>query len=186
MADPEPAPARPAPPPARGPLLLATVSLVMAAASLLAIVRAGKVVGALEGEMQALGQARAEVDRTSARLSHSVEVLGSAVTLLSDEQVDLGNGKLQHLRHGFAVSELQTEREDSGVRVTGRLINAGTLKYRAATFRIKADTSSAEFTIDTLAPGGSGAFSALLARVPLEAARVATLSFLSAAVEYAH
>jgi hypothetical protein len=185
MADAAPV-SPPRPPPSRGPLALATVSLVIAAASLLAIVRAGKVVGELEREMQSLKEARAEVDHTSARLSRSVEALESAVTLLSDEQVDLGNGKLQHLRHGFAVSELRTEREDSGVRVSGRLINAGTLKYRAATFRIKADTRSAEFTIDTLAPGGSGPWSALLGKLPLEAARVATLSFVSAAVEYAH
>jgi hypothetical protein len=184
MPDPEPVAVRPEPPPARLPLALATLALVIAAASLLAIVRAGKVVGELKGQMQALEGARAEVDRTSARLSRSVEVLGSAVTTLSDEQIDLGNGKLQHLRHGFAVSELHTEREDSGVRVSGRLINAGSLRYRGATFRIKAETSSAELTIDTLAPGGSGAFSVLLAKLPLEAARLATLSFVSAAVEY--
>jgi hypothetical protein len=178
-------PSRPEPPP-RTPVALATVALVIAAASLLAIVRAGKVVGELQGEMQALRQARAEMDRTSGRLSRSVEALESAVTLLSDEQVDLGNGKLQHLRHGFAISELATEREDTGVRITGRMINASSLRYRGATFRLKTSTSSAELTIDTLAPGGSGSFSTLLARQPLEAARVATLSFVSAAVEYAH
>jgi hypothetical protein len=181
MSEPEPQRAD-----GRGPLALATIALVIAAASLLAIVRAGKVVGELKSEMQAVQASRAEVDRTSAGLGRSVEALERAVTLLSDEQVDLGNGKLQHLRHGFAVSELRTQREDTGVRVTGRLINASTLGYKGATFRLKVGTSSAELGIDTLAPGGSGAFSALLARLPPEAARVATLSFVSAAVEYAH
>jgi hypothetical protein len=172
--------------PDRGPLILATLALVISAASLLAIVRAGRVVGELKAQMQAVEASRAEVDRTSARLARSVDALESAVTLLSDEQVDLGNGKLQHLRHGFAVSELATRREDTGVRVTGRLINASTLVYKGATFRLKVGQSSAALSVDTLAPGGSGPFSAVLEKLPLESARVATLSFISAAVEYAH
>ena len=179
----EPEPRRPEP---RMPLVLATLALVIAAASLLAIVRAGKVVGELKADMQGIKESRAEVDRTSGRLSRSVEALESAVTLLSDEQVDLTNGKLQHLRHAFAVSELRLQREDTGVRVTGRLINGSSLGYKNATFRLKVGTSSAELAIDTLAPGGSGAFSVVLARLPLEAARIASLSFVSAAVEYAH
>jgi hypothetical protein len=155
-------------------------------AALVAVVRGRKVVGDVPGQLQGLEEWRREVDRTTARLKHSVDVLSSAVSVLSDEQVELGNARLQPLRLGFAVSELRTEREDTAVRVTGRMINASSLGYRNATFRVKAGTSSAELTIDVLPPGGSGAFSVLLANLPLEGAHVATLSFVSAAVEYAH
>src|SRR2546423_875304 len=158
MAEPEPAAARAAPPPARTPVALATLALLVAAGSVPVIVRATMIMRRLEAEMHALQASRSDVDQQSARLTRSVDLLGNAVTTLSDEQVDLLDGKLQHLRHGFAVSELRTERQDTGVRVAGRMINTSSLRYKSATFRLRAGGSSAELTIDMLAPGGSGDF----------------------------
>jgi hypothetical protein len=186
MVETEPVATAPPPPaPSRAPIAFATIALVIAAAALFAIVRAAKVMGELRGEMEALKATQATNESTSARLRRSVEALDRAVTLLSDEQVDLMNPKLQQLRHGFAISELAIARADTGVRVAGRMINAGSLRYRDATFRLKVESSSQQFTIDNLGPGDSGAFDVVLPNLPLERGRVATLSFVSSAVEYA-
>jgi hypothetical protein len=158
---------------------------LIAAAALFAIVRGAKVLGEMRAQVEALTATQARNESTAARLRRSVEALDRAVTLLSDEQVDLMNPKLQQLRHGFAVSELAIARADTGVRVTGRMINAGSLRYRDATFRLKVEDSSQQFTIDNLGAGGSGAFDVVLPNLPLERGRVATLSFVSSAVEYA-
>jgi hypothetical protein len=164
---------------------LATLSLVIAAAALFAIVRGAGVMGELRVQVEELKATQGGNEATSARLRRSVEALDRAVTMLSDEQVDLMNPKLQQLRHGFAVSELSIARRDTGVLVTGRVINVGSLRYRDATFRLKVEASSQQFTIETLAPGGSGLFEVVLPNLPLERARVATLSSVSSAVEYA-
>ena len=94
------------------------------------------------------------------------------------------NPKLQYLSHGFAVSELNITRQDTAVLLQGRIINATTLRYRDATFRVKVGTSSKEFTISHLAPGSSGQFEVTLPNLPLENARTATFSHLSTSVEY--
>jgi hypothetical protein len=164
---------------------LATLALVLAAAALAGIVRMMVSNDKLEAKVKELEASQASDDTAQARLGRSVDRLGNAVTLLSDEQVDLLNSKLQHLRHGFAVSELAVARQDSGVSVTGRLINSGSLRYRDATFRVKAGNSSQEFAISNLPPGSSGAFSVVLPNLPLESARTATVSLVSSAVEYA-
>lgn len=174
------------PQPARTAIALATVALLVAAGALLWIVRAVKTIGELETKVAALEATQATDERTHARLGRSVEALGNAVTLLSDQQTDLTNPRLQHLRHGLAVSELAVERQDTGVRVEGRIINSSSLRYRGATFRIKVGTASSEFTIGSLAGGASGEFSVVLANLPLENARTATFSLLSSAVEFAH
>jgi hypothetical protein len=175
----------PAPVPSRASMALATLALVIAAAALAGIVRMMVVTDKLEAKVKELEGSQAGNDAGKARLDRAVERLGNAVTLLSDEQADLMNSKLQHLRHGFAVSELAIARQESGVRVAGRLINSGSLRYRDATFRVKAGNSSKEFTISNLPPGSSGAFDVVLANVPLENARTATFSLVSSAVEYA-
>jgi hypothetical protein len=164
---------------------LATLALVIAAAALAGIVRMMVANDKLEAKVKELEGSQASDDAAHARLGRSVDRLGNAVTLLSDEQVDLLNSKLQHLRHGFAVSELAIARQDNGVNLAGRLINAGSLRYRDATFRVKAGSSSKEFTISNLPPGSSGEFQVVLANVPLENARTATVSLVSSAVEYA-
>jgi hypothetical protein len=188
MAEPRPQEdlSLPAPPPApaKGPLALATMALVIAAAALLGILREVMVENQLENKVKALEATQAGDDRAHGRLSRSIEVLGNAVTTLSDEQTDLTNPKLQHLRHGFAVSELSLTRQDTGVVIAGRLINTSSLRYRDATFRVKVGSASKEFNIANLAPGASGEFEILLANTPLENAHTATFSFVSSAVGY--
>jgi hypothetical protein len=174
-----------APPPGRAPVALATMALVIAAAALAGILRGMTSLNQLETKVAALEASQAETEKARGRLSRSIEVLGNAVTLLSDEQVDLGNSKLQHLRHGFAVSELKIDRQDTGVLVQGRLINAGSLRYRDITFRVKVGNSAQEFAISSLPPGSSGEFDVVLPNLPLENARTATFSLVSSAVEYA-
>jgi hypothetical protein len=85
---------------------LATLALVLAAAALAGIVRIMVLNDKLDAKVKELEASQAADDTAQARLGRSVDRLGNAVTLLSDEQVDLLNSKLQHLRHGFAVSEL--------------------------------------------------------------------------------
>ena len=175
-----------APAPAgRASVGLALIALLLAAAALAGILRGVMAGNQLDAKIAALEATQAADDRAHARLSRSIDVLGNAVTLLSDEQVDLGNSKLQHLRHGFAVSELKIERQDAGVAITGRMINAGSLRYRDATFRLKVGANSKEFVISSLSPGSSGEFGVVLANVPMENARTATFSLVSSAVEYA-
>jgi hypothetical protein len=172
------------PAPARAPVALATMALVLAAGGLFGILRVLMLSDRLETKIAALEASHTSDDRLHGRLSRSVEVLGNAVTLLSDEQVDMTNSKLQHLRHGLAVSELAIARRDSGVQVEGRLINASSLSYRNATFRVKVGSSSKEFTIGNLPPGSSGEFAIVLPNLPLENARTGTFSLVSSAVEY--
>jgi hypothetical protein len=179
-----PAPAL-APPPARGPMALALLALIVSVLALLGVLSARMSAQQLETRLAALETNQASDDRTHSRLTHSVELLGNAVTLLSDEQADLGNSKLQHLRHGFAVGELSLQRQDTGVSVAGRLVNAGSLRYRDVTFRVKVGNSSKEFTIASLPPGSSGEFEVVLPNLPLENARTASFSLVSSAVEYA-
>jgi hypothetical protein len=190
MVEPRPEEENPAPvvaqaPAGRASVGLALIALLLAAAALAGILRGVMAGNQLDAKIAALEATRAADDRTHARLSRSIDVLGNAVTLLSDEQVDLGNPKLQHLRHGFAVSELKIERQDAGVAIAGRMINAGSLRYRDATFRLKVGANSKEFVISSLAPGSSGEFEVVLANVPMENARTATFSLVSSAVEYA-
>jgi hypothetical protein len=166
---------------------LATLALILAA---FALALAGLMTMRLsaqkmESRVSALEANQGADDRAHARLNHSIDLLGNAVTLLSDEQVDLGNSKLQHLRHGFGVSELSLQRQDTGVVVAGRIINTGSLRYRDATFRVKVASSSKELTISNLPPGSSGEFQVLLPNLPLENARTASFSLVSSAVEYA-
>jgi hypothetical protein len=179
------APVLVAPPAGRAPVALATLALVIAAAALAGILRGVMAGNQLDTKLAALEATQAADDRAHARLSRSIDVLGNAVTLLSDEQVDLGNSKLQHLRHGFAVSEIKSERQDTGVLVAGRMINSGSLRYRDATFRVKVGNTAQEFVIASLPPGSSGAFEVLLPNLPMENARTATFSLVSSAVEYA-
>jgi hypothetical protein len=175
----------PPPAPARAPMALAIMALVIAALALLGHLRSLLMDERMDARVKVLEAAQASNDRAQGRLGRSVEVLGNAVTALSDEQMDLTNPKLQHLRHGFAVSDLTIAREDTGVRVAGRLINTSSLRYRDATFRLKAANSSKEFSIGSLPPGSSGEFELVLPNLPLENARLATFSLLSSAVEYA-
>jgi len=189
MAEPRPeeelrAPAVAPAPAGKASVGLALVALLLAAAALAGILRGVMAGNQLDAKIAALEATQAADDRTHARLSRSIDVLGNAVTLLSDEQVDLGNSKLQQLRHGFAVSELKTERQDTGVVIAGRMINAGSLRYRDATFRLKVGNSAKEFVIASLPPGSSGVFEVVLANTPMENARTATFSLLSSAVEY--
>src|SRR5437870_1225046 len=189
MVEPEPVespPVAPSPPASsKLPIALSTLSLVIAAAALFSIVSAGQLVREIRGELAEVKAAQTAGERTRGRLTRSVDVLGNAVTLLSDEQIDLTNPKLQHLRHGFGVSEIRLERADTGVLVDGRMINASSLRYHDATFRLKVGSSAKEFAISNLPPGSSGTFEALLPNLPLESARTATLSLVSSAVEYA-
>jgi hypothetical protein len=174
-----------APAPTRAPVALATMALVLAAAALAGILYGMILNNQLDARIKALEATQAGDDRALSRLGRSVEALSSAVTLLSDEQADLTNSKLQHLRHGFAVSELKLTRHDTGVLVEGRMINTSSLRYRDATFRIKVGNSNKEFNIGSLAPGASDEFDAELPNLPMENARMATFSLVSSAVEYA-
>lgn len=180
-----PAPVAAPPPPARTPVALATVALVIAAASLLGIVRGVKTVGDLEAKVAALEAAQANDDRTHTRLSRQTEKLEAVVTLISDQETDLGNPNLQRLRHGFAVSELKVARQDTGVLVEGRIINANSLGYRDPTFRLTVGDSSKEFSVDSLGPGATAPFQVVLPNLPLENARMGRFSLVSSAIEYA-
>lgn len=175
------APARPA----RGPLALTIVALLVSAVALLALVGATSRLEAVSTQVEGLKAALAKQEAAQARLERTAEVLSNAVTLLSDEQVDLTNQKLQHLRHGFAVSEVRLARRDSGVLVRGRLINTSSLRYRGVVFRLKVASSAKEFAIEEpLFPGASGVFEVSLANLPLDNARTATLSLMTAGVDY--
>lgn len=173
-----------APAPSRAPVALATLALVIAAASLAGMLRIMMVNDKLESKLAALETNQASHDTSGLKVR--VERLGDAVTALADSQVDLMNSKLQYLRYGFAVSELALARKDSGVVVSGRLINASAVTHREVTFRIKAGNSSGEFAVANLLPGTSGPFEVTLPNVPLENARTATFSMISSAVVFAH
>jgi len=188
MVEPRPEDEAPAPvvvaPAGRAPVALATLALIIASAAMAGILKFVLAGNQVEQKLATLEEAKTADERAHSRLNRSIEVLGNAVTLLSDEQVDLGNDKLQHLRHGFAVSELKIDRRDTGVLVQGRLINASSLRYRDITFRAKVGNSAQEFTISNLPPGGSGEFDVVLPNLPLENARTATFSLVSSAVGY--
>lgn len=173
-----------APPPGRAAAALATLAVVIAAACMAGLIWVVLARTQLEKKISALESDQTDDERGRKALAASITRLGNAVTLLSDEQVDLGNSKLQHLRHGFAVSELTTARQDTGVAVQGRLINASSLRYRDITFRVKAGNSAQEFAIRSLPPGTSGEFSVVLPNLPMEEARTATFFLVSSAVEY--
>src|SRR5436190_12038794 len=97
-----PVPVR-APAPSRASMGLATLAFVLAAAALAGIVQRMIVGEKVEARLKELEAAQAADHASHLRLDRQVDRLGNAVTLLSDEQVDLMNSKLQHLRHGFAV-----------------------------------------------------------------------------------
>jgi len=183
-----PVPVAAAPAPSRAPVALATLAFVIAAASLAGMLRIMMVNDKLESRLAVLETAEGgESTATRVRdLGNQVARLGAAVTALTDEEVDLLNSKLQHLRYGFAVSELALSRKDNGVVVSGRLINASSVTHREVTFRIKAGNSSGEFAVANLQPGTSGAFEVTLPNVPLENARNARFSMVSSAVVFAH
>lgn len=166
-------------------MALATMALVIAAASLLGILRGVMVESQLENKVKALEASQGGADNGRVRLGQRVEALSDAVTLLS-QQVDLTNPRLQYLRDGFAISELKVARQESGVLVAGRLINASSLGYRDVTFRVKAGPSSGEFTVDRLSAGSGGEFQVVLPKTSLENARLATFSLVASTVDLAH
>jgi hypothetical protein len=162
------------------------MALLIAAAALAGIVWGVLANQKLEARLRALEVAQASLESTNAGLKINVQRLLSSVTNLSGQEVDLMNSNLQHLLYGLGVSELTIARQDSGVRVAGRMVNGSTIRYRDATFRVKVGNVSKEFAIGILAPGSSGAFDVVLPNLPLENARLATFSFTGAsAVEYA-
>jgi hypothetical protein len=160
------------------------MALIIASAALAGILWGMMARAELEKKIAAMEAGQAEVDRSRRELAGRIFRLDNAVTLLSHEQVDLANSGVQHLRDGFAVGEIHTERRDTGVLVQGRLVNASTLGHRAITFRVKVGNSAQEIKIGNLPPGGSGAFSVVLPNVPIDEARTATFSLVSSAVEY--
>jgi hypothetical protein len=139
----------------------------------------------LERKVMALEGTQTTHEREHGRLTLAVDRLGNAVTNLSDQEVDLMNPRLQNLRYGFAVSQLAIARQDSGVLVRGLVINGSSLVYRAATFRVKAGTSSGEFTLNNLSPGAGGAFQVVLPNLPLENARMAIFSLGASNIDLA-
>jgi hypothetical protein len=173
------------PPPSRASMGIALIALLIAAAALLGLLWSLKVNIALESKVRTLEGAQVAIDRDRTRLGDSVERLSNAVTNLSDQEVDLMNPRLQNLRYGFAVSQLAIARQESGVLVRGVVINGSSLFYRAATFRVKAGTSTGEFTISNLSPGAGGAFQVVLPNIPLENARTASFRLGESNVELA-
>jgi hypothetical protein len=165
---------------------LATLALVLAAAALAGIVRMMVVNDKLEAKVKELEARQVDDDRAVPALKVQVARLETAVTALSAEPVDLMSAGLQHLRFGgFAVSELAIARQDTGVAVSGRVINASSIGYRGAIFKMKAGNSSQQFTVPSLAPGSGARFQLVLPNLPLENARTASLFFSGAsAVDY--
>jgi hypothetical protein len=164
---------------------LATIGLVIAAAALAGLVRTMAVNDKLAAKVKELEASQTSDDRKTADLQGQVHRLGDAVTLLSAEQLDLMNSGLQQLRYGFAVSELAIARQDSGVAVAGRVINASAIGYRGAVFKMKAGNSSQQFSVPVLGSGSSAKFQVVLPNLPLENARTASFFFSGAsAVDY--
>src|SRR5688500_13952389 len=125
------------PRPARGPIGLTVLALAFAAGALAAAMLARSQLSAAQARLTALETTAARLETGFERQDRATSRFGSAITYLSDEQVDLGNPRLQHLRHGFAVSELKLTNEGGALIVTGRIINATSLRHRSATFRMK-------------------------------------------------
>jgi hypothetical protein len=175
----------PAPAPSRASVGLATLALVLAAAALAGILWMMLVNDKLQAKVKDLEARQADDDKATAQLKDGVHRLGNAVTALSDEQLDLMNSGLQQLRYGFAVSELAIARQDTGVAVVGRVINASAIGYRGAIFKMKAGNSSQQFSVPVLAPGSSARFQLVLPNLPLENARTASFFFSGASgVDY--
>lgn len=180
-----PLPAAAPAPPSRAPVALATLAVVIAAGALAGILRFMIVTDKLEARLNKLETQAIDHDGYR-ELQRQVQRVNTAVTFLSDEQVNLMDPKFQQLHYGFAVSDLSLARKDNGVVVTGRLINGNSLTHRDVVFRIKIGNAGKEFAVRLLPPGGTAVFEVVLPNVPLDSAGTATLSKVSSAVVFDH
>ncbi|MFQ5697066.1 MAG: hypothetical protein ACE5IL_02135 [Myxococcota bacterium] len=96
-----------------------------------------------------------------------------------------GPARVWDLGHGFLVSELRAEPASEGVAVSGRVINATSLKQTDVHFRLSAAGRDVPLRIGIISPGNSTGFRALLPGATLAETEALHFDFQRSTVRYA-
>ena len=92
------------------------------------------------------------------------------------EVVDLMSSDAQGIESGFLVSDLKVIQQQSGIMISGRMINSSSIGYRNAVFKINVYGKENRIEIDEIKPGGSSLFNIEVSDVPVEELKFAIIT----------
>lgn len=100
-------------------------------------------------------------------------------------EVNLTNPAIQDIGHGLMVVKLLAVDRDGGLGISGRVINAASLRHTRLRFRVSVAGRSEEFGIVMISPGNSTGFAVTIPGVSTADARVAMIEYLGSTLSYA-
>ncbi len=98
--------------------------------------------------------------------------------------VNLNIPAVQRIDNDFMVAKLSVSPHMTGVKISGRIINATSLPHEDLKFRITVSDKSTEFNINKLKPAGSKPFNVYIADLPPDKATSARFERLESAILY--
>lgn len=98
--------------------------------------------------------------------------------------VDLTTANIQDVNGDFKVCRLAVNQHLTGVKVTGRIVNATALSFSNTKFSITVDGKSKEFTTLSLGSGRSASFEVYIPDVSVKNTSRGTISFVESTVSY--
>ncbi len=98
--------------------------------------------------------------------------------------VNLTVPAVQRIDSDFMVAKLSVSPHMTGVKISGRIINATPLPQENLKFRITVSEKSTEFNINKLKPAGSKPFEVYIADLPSDKATTARFERLESAILY--
>ena len=116
-------------------------------------------------------------------VASTLPVVGAARVAYSPE-VEVAAARVQNIGDGFLVAQLNTDARPDGLRLSGRVINASSLKHRKVRFRITLAGQSDVIEIPLISPGNSTSFVRTFADVNLAKADSVRIEYLSSRVTY--
>lgn len=98
--------------------------------------------------------------------------------------LELDAKRVQDIGDGFLVANLSAEERPDGVLVTGRIVNATSVKHRKVRFRVSLGNGSQTFEINLISPGNSTGFLTSLPGIDLASVSAARIEYLNSTVTY--
>lgn len=98
--------------------------------------------------------------------------------------LDVDMPTVQEIGHGFLVTRLRASEHSDGVVLSGRIINATSLRHTGIDFQISGGGASRGFRIPMISPGNSTGFVVTLPGVSKAGLESARIDYVSSTVTY--
>ncbi|GJD19311.1 hypothetical protein RIVM261_042670 [Rivularia sp. IAM M-261] len=126
-------------------------------------------------------------DNAVASIKKVQEDLKKEIALLKTNQTNqnilhTGINEAQEIGHGFLVTYLDAKPNNTGVTLSGYIINAAYIQHSNATFKIKVAGQSKSLVINQIEPSGSYGFEINFPEVPITKAHHARIEYESSIV----